>query len=166
MRIGVYAGSFDPITLGHMEVIKQALTLVDRLFIVVADNPSKKGMFEFFERAQLIRKELEDANAHLPHASAHLLGDQMTVDFARAVQATVLIRGIRNGADYAYERSMAAINKKIAPEINTIFLPTSAEFEEVSSSTVKALMKYRSYSVASQFVSQNVLNAMKQKMGE
>jgi pantetheine-phosphate adenylyltransferase len=92
------------------------------------------------------------------------MSSSLTVVYAKMVGANALIRGLRNGADYAYERSLAAINRKLAPEIETVFIPTPAEFEEVSSSTVKGLMKYAGGDVAARdFVTPKVLEALRNK---
>jgi pantetheine-phosphate adenylyltransferase len=169
MKIGVYAGSFDPITKGHLAVIKQALNVVDRLHIGVAVNPGKSGMFSPAERLNLIDAALEE---DLPGVGedrvvVHYLSDNLVVSFARLVDATILIRGIRNGADYAYERSVAAINKKLEPTIETIFLPTPAEYEEVSSSTVKGLLQFQGgVQAAREFVTPIVLEALRDKINK
>ena len=167
MKIGVYAGSFDPITKGHLAVVKQALNVVDRLFIAVAENPEKKGMFTASQRLDLINASLEE---ELPgvdedRVGVYCLNNNLVVAFARLVDATILIRGIRNGSDYAYERSVAAINKKLEPSIETIFLPTPAEYEEISSSMVKGLLRFNGGKRAAQeFVTPTVLEALLDKI--
>jgi pantetheine-phosphate adenylyltransferase len=155
MNIGLYAGSFDPITKGHLAVIRQALKVVDKLHVVVAVNPDKKGMFDMPERVGLINKDRIVVDS---------ITNMLTVTYARLVDAKILVRGLRNGADYAYERSQAAINWKLAPEIETIFIPTPVDYEEVSSSTVKGLMKLPGGEVAaSEFVTPSVLAAIQRK---
>jgi pantetheine-phosphate adenylyltransferase len=166
MKTGVYAGSFDPITKGHLAVIAQALKVVDRLHVVVAVNSDKKGMFDMGDRSRLVLTSISE-EFHARESTriiVDLLTNALVVDYAKLVDADILIRGIRNGADYAYERSIAAINKKLAPEIETIFLPTPVQFEEVSSSTVKGLMKFRGGEVAARdFVTPKVLEALRNK---
>lgn len=164
MSIGLYAGSFDPITKGHLAVIRQALKVVDTLHVVVAINPAKKGMFEVDERIILIQESIQEQLAYInkERIVVDYITNALTVAYARLVDATILIRGLRNGADYAYERSQATINRKLAPEIETIFIPTPIDYEEVSSSTVKGLMKFDGGEVAaSEFVTPTVLAAIK-----
>lgn len=164
MTIGVYAGSFDPITKGHLAVIRQALKVVDTLHVVVAVNPAKKGMFEGYERIHLIRQAIKDeldCRAQ-DQIVIDFITNALTVAYAKLVGANVLVRGLRNGADYAYERSQATINRQLAPEIETIFIPTPITYEEVSSSTVKGLMKFDGGEVAArEFVTPSVLEAIK-----
>jgi pantetheine-phosphate adenylyltransferase len=166
MNIGLYAGSFDPITKGHLAVIRQALKVVDKLHVVVAVNPDKKGMFDMPERVGLIKKALREQLAYInkDRIVVDSITNMLTVAYARLVDAKILVRGLRNGADYAYERSQAAINWKLAPEIETIFIPTPVDYEEVSSSTVKGLMKLPGGEVAaSEFVTPSVLAAIQRK---
>jgi pantetheine-phosphate adenylyltransferase len=166
MKIGLLAGSFDPITKGHTAVVRKALHVVDHIYILVAINPDKKGMFDVNERVALISDALIEELSYIDQGRIELASvtESLTVEYAKLVGATILIRGIRNGADYAYERSIAVINKKLAPEIETIFIPTPVEYEEVSSSTVKNLMKFRGGAVAaSDFVTPKVLEAIRNK---
>jgi pantetheine-phosphate adenylyltransferase len=166
MKIGLYAGSFDPVTRGHLAVVRQALHVVDMLHVVVSVNSETSGMFTLNERVGLvdasIQQELHGISAD--RIVVALLMNALTVDYAKRVDATIMIRGLRNGADYAYERSLAAINKKLAPGIETIFIQTPVEFEEVSSSTVKGLMKFRGGDVAArEFVTPVVLEALRDR---
>lgn len=164
MKIGVYAGSFDPITKGHLAVIRQALKVVDTLHVVVAVNPAKKGMFEGYERTSLISQAVKEELAYIDQDRivVKFITNVLTVAYAEWVNAKVLVRGLRNGADYAYERSQATINRKLAPDIETIFIPTPIEYEEVSSSTVKGLMKFDGGEVAArEFVTPAVLEALR-----
>jgi pantetheine-phosphate adenylyltransferase len=169
MAIGVYPGSFDPITKGHLAVIRQALKVVDKLYVIVGFNPDKKGMFDIPERVSLIVSAISEQMTYgeRDRIAVDAVLNSLTVEYAKIVDANVLIRGLRNGADYAYERSLAAINRKLAPDVETVFIPTPAEFEEVSSSTVKGLMKYRGGEVAARdFVTPNVLEAIRRRLCE
>ncbi len=166
MLIGVYAGSFDPVTRGHLAVIEQAIKIVDVLHVVVSVNADKKCMFGMHERISLLEASIEEAvpGIYPGRVILSFITTSLTVEYAKLVDAAVLVRGIRNGADYAYERSIAVINKKLAPEIETIFLPTPVEYEEVSSSTVKGLMKFDGGEVAArEFVTPSVLTAIRNK---
>lgn len=169
MKIGLYAGSFDPITRGHLAVIRQALNVVETLHVVVSINSEKGGMFTLNDRVGLvdlsIQQELQGIRSDRIIVSLMANAHALTVDYAKQVDATIMIRGLRNGADYAYERSLAAINKKLAPGIETIFIQTPVEFEEVSSSTVKGLMKFRGGEVAArEFVTPAVLEALRHRI--
>lgn len=165
MSNGVYVGSFDPVTKGHLAVIRQSLSVVDKLYVVVGVNPKKKTMFDMHDRVLMIRDAINEENiGSQDRIVIDSVQNKLTVAYARLVDATVLIRGLRNGQDYAYERSQAAINRKLAPEIETIFIPTPADFEEVSSSTVKELMKYPdTEGAAKEFVTPSVLQAIRNK---
>lgn len=166
MKVGLYAGTFDPVTRGHHSVIEKGLKVVDVIHVIVSENPDKKCMFNVNERLALMSASLEEAFPDLDRSRVLVgfLTKALTVEYAKIVNATILLRGIRNGADYAYERSIAAINKKLAPEIETIFIPTPVEYEEVSSSTVKGLMKFSGGEVAArEFVTPVVLNAIQNK---
>lgn len=166
MKIGLLAGSFDPVTKGHVAVIEKSLKVVDIIHVIVSENPDKKCMFSVSERLALILTSLEEEVPGYDQKRVLVgsLSKALTVDYAKIVNATILIRGIRNGADYAYERSIAVINKKLAPKIETIFIPTPVEYEEVSSSTVKGLMKFPGGEVAArEFVTPSVINAIQNK---
>lgn len=166
MSIGVYAGSFDPITKGHLAVIRQSMRVVDKLHVVVAVNAEKKCMFDVRERVIMVHDAIKEQLAYIDQDRIEIesLTNALTISYAKRADATVLIRGLRNGTDYAYERSLATINRKLAPEIETIFIPTPIEYEEVSSSTVKGLMKFRDSEVAAQdFVTPSVFEALRMK---
>jgi len=136
MRIGVYAGAFDPITAGHISVIERAARLFDRLFVLVAVNPSKSTLFTMEERIEMIT----DALAGLPNV--RVAGTEgFVVEFAREHQAKFLVRGLRGVSDIEYETMIANANLELAPEIATIFIPAQPELSEVSSSRLKELAK-------------------------
>jgi pantetheine-phosphate adenylyltransferase len=134
MRIGVYAGAFDPITAGHISVIRRAAHLFDELFVLVAVNPSKSTLFTMQERIAMIT----DAVAALPNVQAAGT-DGYVVDFAREHQANFLVRGLRGISDIEYETLIANANLELAPEIATIFIPAEPDLSDVSSSRLKEL---------------------------
>jgi pantetheine-phosphate adenylyltransferase len=134
MRIGVYAGVFDPITAGHLSVIERAARLFDQLYVLVAVNPSKSTLFTMKERLEMII----DAVAALPNVRGAGT-QQYVVEFARDHQAKFLVRGLRGMSDIEYETKIANANIELAPEIATIFIPAQPEFSEVSSSRLKEL---------------------------
>jgi pantetheine-phosphate adenylyltransferase len=134
MRIGVYAGVFDPITAGHISVIERAARLFDQLFVLVAVNSSKSTLFTMKERLEMIG----DAVAELPNV--RIAGTNgFVVNFAREHQAKFLVRGLRGVSDIEYETMIANANLELAPEIATIFIPAQPELSEVSSSRLKKL---------------------------
>lgn len=137
MRIAIYPGSFDPITNGHLDVITRACTIFDRVIIAVAENPRKKPLFSLTERLQMLRKLLKD----LPKVEVDSY-EGLTVEYARKRGACAIIRGLRVISDFEAEFVMALTNKKLAPEIETLFLMTEAQYSFISSSAVKELAFY------------------------
>ena len=139
MRIAVYAGSFDPITLGHLDIIKRAGEQYDRVVIAIAHNPAKKGMFTPDERRDLIRNAL----LHQPWCGIQkyeliLLPPGVGLaQWAKDHKATALIRGLRAVSDFEVEFRMALANRRLVPEIETVFLMTAQEHLFVASSTAK-----------------------------
>ena len=131
-RIAVYTGTFDPPTLGHLDIIRRALTLADRLVLGVANNSSKSPLFTLEERVALLRQETEGLGAVEVREFSGL-----AVDFARAVGARFIVRGLRSGSDLDYESPMAAMNATMAPQIETIFLAAAPAFAHIASSLVK-----------------------------
>ena len=131
-RIAVYTGTFDPPTLGHLDIIRRALGLADRLVLGVANNSSKSPLFTLEERVELLRQETAGLGAVEVREFSGL-----AVDFARAVGARFIVRGLRNGSDLDYESPMAAMNARMAPEIETIFLVAAPAFAHIASSLVK-----------------------------
>lgn len=132
----VYAGSFDPLTNGHLWIIKQAASLFSKLIVAVGTNPDKKYTFSHAERLRMIREALQD----YPHVEIADFHNRYLVDFAKEHGATTMIRGIRSPQDYEYERVMRHINADMAPEITTIFLMPPRDIAELSSSMVKGLI--------------------------
>jgi pantetheine-phosphate adenylyltransferase len=135
MRVGLYAGSFDPPTLGHQDIIRRALGVVDRLVVAVAINSTKTPLFPIEQRAALLRRVTGDARVEV-HEFRGLL-----VDLARDVGATVLVRGVRGVADFEYEVQMARLNRQLAPDVETIFLAPSADVAHVSSTFVREIAR-------------------------
>jgi len=131
-RIAVYTGTFDPPTLGHLDIIRRALGLADRLVLGVANNSSKSPLFTLEERVALLRQETEGLGAVEVREFSGL-----AVDFARGVGARFIVRGLRSGSDLDYERPMAAMNATMAPQIETIFLAAAPAFAHIASSLVK-----------------------------
>lgn len=132
MAIAVYAGTFDPITSGHLSVIQQAARLFGHVRVLVATNPEKAHLFSSDERSELIR----EAVARMPNVSVDTT-DGMVVVYARSIGASFLVRGIRGESDAAFETELAQANRALAPEISTILLPAETHLSRVSSSGLK-----------------------------
>lgn len=139
-HIAVYPGTFDPITLGHMDLIRRAVKLADKLIIAVARDTSKTPVFSLEERAELVREEIkclgEDAKRIEVQAFEGLL-----VDFAKKHGASLIIRGLRAVSDFEYEFQMAGMNAKLCPDVQTIFLPTSDGMHYIASRLVKEVVR-------------------------
>ena len=132
MRIGVYPGSFDPLTNGHLDIIKRASALFDKLVVGVLHNSAKKAVFSMEERVELIRK----CTADIPNVEVEQFGG-LLVDFVKEKGAATIVKGLRAVSDYEYELQMAMLNKHIDPDVETIFLMADIEHSFLSSSIVK-----------------------------
>ena len=133
----VFPGSFDPITLGHQEIIERALSLCDELIIAVGENKEKKNMFSLADRMDFIRNTFQNTSK-IKVASY----EGLTIDFCKKVDAKALVRGLRNPADFEFEKSVAQTNRKLSG-IETVFLLTSAEHSFVSSSIVREIILHK-----------------------
>jgi pantetheine-phosphate adenylyltransferase len=159
--VGVVAGSFDPITVGHMAMLNQARRLVDELHIVVGVNSAKTPMFSVQERQVMI------AMCGFGDCNITFVEDMLLADFAASVKATHLIRGIRNAADYQYEYENQLINQKIQPQIETVFVISPRELTEVSSSVVKGFTRFQGWErIVKDYVHPYVLDKLKEKVGQ
>jgi pantetheine-phosphate adenylyltransferase len=137
-KVAVYAGSFDPITRGHRDLILRSLGFVDRLVVAVATNISKQPLFTVEERVELIRLSVEN-DPRVEVKSFHGL----LVDFARDAGAGMLIRGLRAVGDFEYEFQMALMNRHLAPELETVFMVPSLETSYISASLVREVARFR-----------------------
>ena len=156
MRIGVYPGSFDPVTLGHIDVICRSSKLVDKLIIGVLNNSAKRPLFSVEERVTM----LEEATKDLDNVVVESF-DGLLVDFADMKNANVIIRGLRAITDFEYELQIAQTNHKINPKVDTLFLTTSVEYSYVSSSVVREIGLYGGD--ISPFVPANVIDRVYEK---
>ena len=136
MKKAVFPGSFDPITLGHVDVINRALPLFDKLVIAIGINDSKKYMFSLEERVSFIKKTF----GHIPNLTVKTYTG-LTTQFCKDIQADFILRGLRNPADFEFEKAIAITNRKLA-DIDTVFLLTSADTAFISSSIVRNILKH------------------------
>jgi len=134
MRIAIYAGTFDPITYGHLSVIERGARLFDQLLIVVAVNPTKRPLFTPKERVEMIR----EVTRRWPNVDSTIT-EGLVVEVARAQGAPYLVRGVRSCTDVESEITLANMNHELAPEVETVFVPAHPELSEVSSSRLKEL---------------------------
>ena len=132
MRSAICPGSFDPITVGHVDIIKRAANMFDKVIVLVAHNKSKTSTFTVEERVEFIRRVTKD----IPNVEADSF-DGLLVDYVREKGAKAIVKGLRAVSDFEYEFQMALVNKKLYPQADTIFLTTSAENMYLSSSVVK-----------------------------
>ena len=138
MRTAVYPGTFDPITLGHMDIIRRGVTLVDRLVIGVTTNPSKSPMFSVEERLEMVRRETAEFDGRISVTAF----DQLLMHFARAQGASVILRGLRAVADFEYEYQMAGMNQALDDGVETVFLMADVALQPIASRLVKEIALY------------------------
>jgi pantetheine-phosphate adenylyltransferase len=135
--IAIYPGSFDPITLGHLDIIERGCLLFDQVIVAVLRNPGKTPLFTVEQRL----RQIEIATKHLPNARVDSF-DGLTVDYSRQIGASCLLRGLRVLSDFEKELQMSHTNKTLAADIETIFLATAVEYAFLSSSVVKEIARF------------------------
>ncbi len=137
MRIGIYPGTFDPVTNGHLDIIKRGLQLFDKLYVVVPKNIQKNALFTTNERVELLKEVLKD------YSNIEVVStDELTVKFAEEVHANAMLRGLRMVSDFEYELQMATLNRHLNNQIETIFIMSSHEYSFLSSSSVKEIASF------------------------
>ena len=137
-RIGVYPGTFDPITLGHLDIIRRGVHLVDKLVIGVTTNPSKEPMFTTAERLAMVQREI----AGMPGDVSVVEFDSLLMDFAEAQGSSLILRGLRAVADFEYEYQMAGMNQQLNDDIETVFLMADVSLQPIASRLVKEIARY------------------------
>jgi pantetheine-phosphate adenylyltransferase len=158
MRRALYAGSFDPTTHGHMWVVEAGARLFDELIVVVGQNPQKKGVWTVAERVAI----LKECCAHLRNVEVRPFDGRYLVHVAADLGARYLLRGLRNAADFAYEQTIANVNRDLEPQVETVFVVTPRELAEVSSSTVRSMVGFAGWQeVVARYVPAPVLRRMK-----
>ena len=136
-RIALFPGSFDPFTAGHLNILKRALTMFDEVVVAVGINQDKRGFFTMEKRLDIIRQ----ATAGLPGVSI-IQYSNLTIDTCRELGIRHIVRGVRNMIDFETERSIADANRRLAPEVETLIIPTAQEFAHISSSAVRDILKH------------------------
>lgn len=157
MKTAIYPGSFDPITLGHLNIIKRAALCFDKLIVCVMVNSQKSGLFTPDERVALIRKVV----SQLPNVEV----DQSSVllaEYARQRRARVIVKGLRAVSDFESEVQMAVVNRKLNPNVDTMFLPSNEKYTYLSSTVVKEMVRYGVE--LSDFIPREIMADVKQKM--
>jgi len=137
-RIGVYPGTFDPITLGHLDIIRRAMHLVDRLVIGVTTNPSKQPLFTVSQRLEMVRRETTGISGKVEVVDF----DSLLMDFAEREGASMIVRGLRAVGDFEYEFQMAGMNQQLNNRIETVFLMADVSLQPIASRLVKEIARY------------------------
>ena len=163
LRVGVYPGTFDPITMGHMDIITRAAALVDRLIVAVAGNETKGPLFSAEERVAMVDAELEPLRAAGRDVEVRPF-DNLLIHFARQVEASVIIRGLRAVSDFEYEFQMATMNARLDTDIETVFLTASEHQQFIASNLVKEIARLGGD--VSSFVSPAVAEALSARYAE
>ena|SRR5579864_7770766 len=159
MTVAIYPGSFDPLTHGHLDVVRRAAGVFDRVVIAVLENPQKRPLFTTRERVAMIRDSLTDIDRVEVATYAGL-----TIDAAREFGAKVIVRGLRAVSDFESEFQMALMNRRLQPEVTTVFIPTSLRYLFLSSSLIKELSAFGGD--ISEFVPAHVVEPLKQRLGQ
>ena len=136
-RTALFPGSFDPFTAGHLNILKRALTMFDNVVVAVGINQDKRGFFDMEKRLDIIRQATEGIEG-----VSVIQYDNLTADTCRSLGIRHIVRGVRNMIDFETERSIADANRRIAPEIETIIIPTAQEYAHISSSAVRDILKH------------------------
>lgn len=154
--IAIYPGTFDPITNGHIDILERAAGLFEKVIVTVAINTGKSPLFSSEERLELIRSSIQ----HIPNTETAFFSG-LVVDFARANNATAIIRGLRAVSDFEYEFQMALMNHKLAPDVRTVFLMPNEKYTYLNSTLIRQLSQFQAD--VSEFVPAVVLKALQEK---
>ncbi len=158
IKIGIYPGSFDPVTFGHLDIIERSAQVFDKLIVGVLINSAKKPLFSAEERVRMI----QSLTSHLPNVEVNSF-DGLLVDFAKQEKAKVIVRGLRAVTDFEYELQMAQTNRTMCPGLDTIFLTTDLRYAYLSSSIVREVASYNGK--IDRFVSPEIVSLVKERCG-
>ncbi|MBX6312015.1 MAG: pantetheine-phosphate adenylyltransferase [Isosphaeraceae bacterium] len=158
-RTAVFTGTFDPLTLGHLDVIRRGSTLFDHLVVAVGVNPNKQMLFTLEERVLLARRIVEP----FPNVTVEPFED-LAVNFVRRIGARIILRGVRTLSDMEYEFGMTLTNKQLAPEIETVFLMADGEYSHISSSLIKQVARFGGASALTHFVPAELVGPIMDKI--
>ncbi len=162
IRTGIYPGTFDPITFGHIDIIKKSLKIVDKLIVAISDSSDKDYLFSTDERIEILKKSLFKDLKFKKNKIKIVSFQTLTVKLCKKFNASIIIRGLRAVSDFEYEFQLAGMNKKLDDKIETIFLMSSIENEIISSKFVKEVGKLKGD--LKKFVSKSVIKAIKNKL--
>lgn len=157
MKIAIYPGSFDPMTFGHLDIIERSSKMVDKLYVSVLINSAKNPLFSIDERVSMIK----EMTSHLSNVEVTAFGG-LLVDYAKEMDASIIVRGLRAVTDFEYELQIAQTNRIVNPDVDTIFLTTSLEYSYLSSTIVKEVASYAGD--ISQFVPEKIAEAVYNKL--
>lgn len=156
-RIGLFTGSFDPVTKGHLDLIERASKLFDTLYVGIFYNINKQELFNIEQKERMVRKTVE----HLANVRFVTSHDELAVDVAKRLGVTTFVRGLRNGADIDYEANMQFYNNHLAPELETIYLVSKTQYQYLTSSRIRELLAFDQD--ISAYVPQSVMNELERK---
>ena len=159
MKTAIYPGSFDPITLGHLNIIKRAALCFDKLIVCVMVNSQKNGLFTPDERVELIRRVV----SQLPNVEVDT-SSVLLAEYARQRRARVIVKGLRAVSDFESEVQMAVVNRKLNPNVDTMFLPSNEKYTYLSSTVVKEMVRYGVE--LSDFIPREIIEDVKKKMND
>ena len=137
-RIALFPGSFDPFTAGHLNILKRALTMFDEVVVAAGINQDKRGFFDMDAKMSIINQAVKGLKG-----VSVIKYDNLTIDTCRELGINVIVRGVRNMIDFEFERSTADANRRLAPDIETIIIPTAQEFAHISSSAVRDILRHK-----------------------
>ncbi len=157
-RIAIVPGSFDPITVGHIDILKRATALYDKVYLALLINPDKEYLFDTQTRIEIAKLAISD----IPNAEV-VYSDGMLYALARELSCSAIIKGVRNEIDFAYEMKMALYNRELAPEIETLFLPCDDNMAEISSTLVRSLISEGKESEAEKILPHGAIDIIKKR---
>ncbi len=164
MKKGIYPGTFDPITFGHIDLIKKSLNIFDQIIVAISDGNSKNYLFTAEERQELIQLALfKDLKLSKKKIKVYIF-NSLTTDFCKKMRSNVIIRGLRATSDFEYEFQLAGMNKKLNDNIETVFLMSDPENQIISSNFVKEIIEFNGN--IKKFTTNSVIKALKSKMYE